>query len=166
LSLALTYEHRRATSTWAPASYDLSRLRAGGGITSRAVKANGLVGFVHYYKDAMLGRFYAICNCCSCCCGAMQACQNGTPMLASSGFVAQVDAELCAACGTCADYCQFAAVSVDDGFARIDAAACMGCGVCVSKCPEGAPSLQRAPDRGQPLEIQQLIARAAQVTGR
>jgi hypothetical protein len=22
---------------------------------------------VHYYKDAMLGRFYAICNCCACC---------------------------------------------------------------------------------------------------
>ena len=23
-----------------------------------------------FFKDAMLGRFYAICNCCSCCCGA------------------------------------------------------------------------------------------------
>ena len=32
-------------------------------------------GHVHhaFFKDAMLGRFYAICNCCSCCCGAMQA---------------------------------------------------------------------------------------------
>jgi hypothetical protein len=28
---------------------------------------------VRYYKDAMLGRFYATCNCCSYCCGAMQA---------------------------------------------------------------------------------------------
>jgi heterodisulfide reductase subunit A-like polyferredoxin len=80
----------------------------------------------------MLGRFYAICNCCSCCCGAMQAHHNGTPMLASSGYVAHVDAELCAACGTCADYCQFAAISVDNGFACIDATACMGCGVCVA----------------------------------
>jgi len=111
----------------------------------------------------MLGRFYAICNCCSCCCGAMQAWQNGTPMLASSGYVAQVDEDLCAACGLCADFCQFAAISVDDGFARIDAAACMGCGVCVSKCPQETISLVRDPAKGEPLEIQELIARAAQL---
>ena len=119
-----------------------------------------------FFKDAMLGRFYAICNCCACCCGAMQAHQHGTPMLASSGFVAQVDTERCAACGLCADYCQFAALSVDGDCAVVDAAACMGCGVCVSKCPEGALSLQRALDRGQPLEIQELIAHAAQFTER
>ena len=40
-----------------------------------------------FFKDAMLGRFYAICNCCSCCCGAMQYHHQGIPMLASSGFV-------------------------------------------------------------------------------
>jgi heterodisulfide reductase subunit A-like polyferredoxin len=114
----------------------------------------------------MLGRFYAICNCCSCCCGAMNAHRNGTPMLASSGYVAQVDADLCAACGSCADYCQFAAISVDDGFAHIDAAACMGCGVCVAHCPQEAIDLVREPGRGIPLEIQKLIARAAQVTER
>lgn len=76
---------------------------------------------VHVYKDAMLGRFYAICNCC---CGAMEAQRNGTPMLASSGYVAVVDADLCAACGSCADVCQFAAISKDDGFARVDAGPC------------------------------------------
>jgi heterodisulfide reductase subunit A-like polyferredoxin len=114
-----------------------------------------------YYKDAMLGRFYAICNCCSCCCGAMQAQRNGTPMLASSGYVAQVDAELCAACGTCVEFCQFAAISVDDGFTRIDAAACMGCGVCVAHCPQEALSLQRDRAKGEPLEIRELMVRAA-----
>ena len=46
-------------------------------------KRRNLFYCVHYYKDAMLGRFYAICNCCSCCCGAMQAHQHGTPMPAS-----------------------------------------------------------------------------------
>jgi heterodisulfide reductase subunit A-like polyferredoxin len=116
---------------------------------------------VHYYKDAMLGRFYAICNCCACCCGAMQAHQRGTPMLASSGYVARVDAELCAACGTCADHCQFAAISVDDGFAEVDTSACMGCGVCVAQCPQEALSLQREAGKGEPLEIQKLMARAA-----
>jgi len=113
-------------------------------------------------KDAMLGRFYAICNCCSCCCGAMNAHQNGSPMLASSGYVAQVDVELCAGCGSCADVCQFNAISVDDGLARIDAAACMGCGVCVAHCPQEALSLLRDPAKGEPLEIQELIAHAAE----
>ncbi len=54
-----------------------------------------LVDCAPYYKDAMLGRFYAICNCCSCCCGAMEAQRNGTPMIASSGYVAVVDEDLC-----------------------------------------------------------------------
>ena len=121
---------------------------------------------VHYYKDAMLGRFYAICNCCACCCGAMRSWQRGIPMLASSGYVATVDADLCAACGTCADFCQFAAISLDDGSARIDAAACMGCSVCVSQCPQEAIDLVRDPAKGEPLEIQKLIAHATQVTER
>jgi ferredoxin len=126
----------------------------------RAEQERGHVSHA-FFKDAMLGRFYAICNCCSCCCGAMNAHRNGTPMLASSGYVAQVDGELCAGCGTCADHCQFAAISVDDGFARIDAASCMGCGVCVAHCPQGAISLVREPAKGEPLEIQKLISRAA-----
>jgi Pyruvate/2-oxoacid:ferredoxin oxidoreductase delta subunit len=139
-----------------------------------------LVDRVHYYKDAMLGRFYAICNCCSCClsrlsraesrgaqprgCGAMQAHQHGTPMLASSGYVARVDADLCAACGTCADVCQSAAVTVDNGLARIDGVACMGCGMCVTHCPQETISLLRDPAKGEPLEIQELVAHAAQLT--
>jgi ferredoxin len=111
-----------------------------------------------FFKDAMLGRFYAICNCCSCCCGAMQAHRNGTPMLASSGYVAKVDESLCAGCGECADDCPFAAISMDNGYAVVDGAACMGCGVCVDHCPQEAISLQRDPGRGEPLEIQKLIA--------
>jgi ferredoxin len=128
----------------------------------RAEQERGHVSHA-FLKDAMLGRFYAICNCCSCCCGAMQAHRNGTPMLASSGYVAQVDAGLCAACGTCADSCQFAAICVNDGLARIDATACMGCGVCVAHCPQDAISLQHDPARGEPLEIRKLIAEAAQL---
>jgi heterodisulfide reductase subunit A-like polyferredoxin len=94
----------------------------------------------------------------------MQAQRNGTMMLASSGYVAQVDADLCAGCGTCAEYCQFEAISVDDGFARIDVAACMGCGVCVVHCPQEAIALVRDLTKGEPLEIQKLIAHAAQLT--
>ena len=54
--------------------------------------------------------------------------------------------------------------SADDGFARIDAAACMDCGVCIAHCPQEALSLQRDPAKGEPLEIQKLLAEAA-VTG-
>ena len=128
------------------------------GAPTEPSRRTDLLHCAHYYKDAMLGRFYAICNCCSCCCGAMYAHQHGTPMLASSGYVAQVDADLCAGCGTCADDCPFAAISVDVGVAHVDAAACMGCGVCVAHCPQEAITLVRDPARGEPLEIQKLIA--------
>jgi ferredoxin len=129
----------------------------------RAEQERGHVSHA-YFKDAMLGRFYAICNCCSCCCGAMQAQRNGTPMIASSGYVARVDADLCAGCETCAGHCQFAAISVNGGGAVIDAAACMGCGVCVAHCPQEAIELVREPGKGEPLEIQKLISQVAQVT--
>ena len=117
-------------------------------------------GHVHhaFFKDAMLDRFYAICNCCSCCCGAMQAHQNGTPMLASSGYLCQVDLITCIACRICADYCQFHALSLGEDACSVDMKACMGCGVCVSKCDQGAISLVRDPQRGEPLEILNLLA--------
>ena len=120
-------------------------------------------GHVHhvFFKDAMLGRFYAICNCCSCCCGAMQAHRNGTPMLAASGFVATVEIDHCVGCSLCADVCPFGALAVEDGAVRIDEEKCMGCGVCVSKCPQGCLSVALAPDKGEPLEIRTLLEMAA-----
>jgi Pyruvate/2-oxoacid:ferredoxin oxidoreductase delta subunit len=116
-------------------------------------------GHVHhaFFKDAMLGRFYAICNCCACCCGAMHAHQHGTPMLASSGYRAEIDATQCAGCEACIPYCQFDALSVRDFSAAVDVEACMGCGVCVEKCPEGAIRLLRDPSKGEPLEIEKLM---------
>jgi len=110
-----------------------------------------------FFKDAMLGRFYAICNCCACCCGAIQAQRHGTPMLAPSGYVAQVDGDLCAGCGQCAEICQFGAIVVEEGLAVVDAVACMGCGVCVTHCPQEAIALLRDPTKGEPLEIQRLL---------
>jgi heterodisulfide reductase subunit A-like polyferredoxin len=108
----------------------------------------------------MLGRFYAICNCCACCCGALNAHRNGTPMLASSGYVCAVDEALCAGCGTCETVCQFAAITAAEGYAVVDYAACMGCGVCVEHCAQGALRLARDEAKGLPLEIEQLMAAA------
>lgn len=113
-----------------------------------------------FFKDVMLDRFYAICNCCSCCCGAMHAQRNGTQMLASSGFVCRLELELCTSCGECARLCPFGAI-VMSGEQRIDTAACMGCGVCVNGCAPEALSLVRDPARGEPLEIHNLMMTGA-----
>jgi ferredoxin len=120
-------------------------------------------GHVHhaYFKDAMFGRFYAICNCCACCCGGMQAWRNGVPMVASSGYVSQVDVDRCVGCGTCVDVCPFEAVVECDGLVAVDVERCMGCGVCVAKCEVGALSLVREPRKGEPLEIETLLATIA-----
>ena len=117
-------------------------------------------GHVHhaFFKEALLGRFYAICNCCSCCCGAMQAQRSGTPMLIASGYRAQVEDDLCAGCGECEAVCPFGAVSAAAGTAQVDAAACMGCGVCVSHCPQEALALVLDPQKGAPLEVHSLIS--------
>jgi|SRR3990172_4800858 len=119
-------------------------------------------GHVHhaFFKDAMLGRFYAICNCCRCCCGAMQAVRNGTPMLAASGYTSTVDPQHCVGCGDCAESCPFAVMVVLDGAAQVDRARCMVCGVCVTTCELGAVTLVRDPAKGEPLEILALMDRA------
>lgn len=116
-------------------------------------------GHVHhaFFKEAVLGRFYAICNCCSCCCGAMQAHQHGTPMLASSGYTAQVNEDLCNGCGECESRCQFGAITVDAGVSRVELEKCMGCGVCTSHCTQEAIELVLAPEKGIPLEMSRIL---------
>lgn len=116
-------------------------------------------GHVHhaFFKDVMLGRFYAICNCCPCCCGAMQARRNGVPMLCSSGFVVRLETEQCQACGACVHFCPFDALKMEEGILALDESACMGCGVCVDKCPNQALCLERDPSRSAPLDIEELL---------
>ena len=131
-------------------------------ITSRQaqqiLEAEDQRGHVHhaFFKDAMLGRFYAICNCCTCCCAALHAQRNGTPMLASSGYIARVDQDLCLSCGNCEKICLFDAINVNLN-AEVDEDKCMGCGLCVNQCQPGAIQLMRMESKGKPLEIQELI---------
>jgi ferredoxin len=113
-----------------------------------------------FFKDAMLNRFYAICNCCSCCCGAFQAQRNGSPMLMSSGYSAFVNEALCEGCETCVEYCQFDALKFRDGKAIIFEEDCFGCGVCVDKCENQAISYSLNPAKGIPLEINKLMEEA------
>jgi ferredoxin len=109
-----------------------------------------------WFKDAMGGRFYALCNCCKCCCFGMEAmARYGVPLAASSGYVAQVDQATCAACAACARLCPFDAIQINET-AVVDWEACMGCGVCVGQCSTGAMTLARDERKGTPLDVRLL----------
>jgi Pyruvate/2-oxoacid:ferredoxin oxidoreductase delta subunit len=116
-------------------------------------------GHMHsaWFKDVILDRFYAICNCCKCCCGGIEAMvKYCIPMLAPSGYVAQVDKDLCTACGTCVAACPFGANSlVEDGITLLWQK-CMGCDVCIDACPAAARSLVRDERKGVPLDVRLL----------
>jgi ferredoxin len=116
-------------------------------------------GHVHaaYFKDAMLNRFYAICNCCKCCCGGIECMtKHGVPMMTSSGYLAEVNADLCKACGSCQRACAFDAIHVN-GKASVDWEACMGCGVCEGQCPHHAITLVRDERKGIPLDVTAML---------
>ena len=120
-------------------------------------------GHLHsaWFKDALLNRFYAICNCCKCCCGGIEAMvKYGAPTMASSGYVARVDEALCVACDTCKDACPFNAISID-GTATVKWETCMGCGVCVEQCPNEAMSLVRDERKGVPMDVRILVQKKA-----
>jgi ferredoxin len=80
----------------------------------------------------------------------------GIPMMASSGYVADVDAGLCNLCGICVDACPFRALLVSDTRLLRDWELCMGCGVCVEKCPTEAMALVRDEKKGIPLDVRML----------
>jgi NAD-dependent dihydropyrimidine dehydrogenase PreA subunit len=121
-------------------------------------------GHLHsaWFKDVCLDRFFAICNCCKCCCGGIEAMvRHGIPMMASSGFVARIDSDLCNGCGRCQEACPFEAIRVN-GHAQVDVAACMGCGVCEGQCKAHAVSLYRDAGKGDPLDVSLLSRKSVE----
>ncbi|MGE5380386.1 MAG: DUF362 domain-containing protein [Methylocystaceae bacterium] len=117
-------------------------------------------GHIHtaWFKEVMHNRFYTICNCCSCCCLGMQSHNRGIPRLAHSGYRPIPDADQCASCGTCVNICPFGAISLQSDAPIVNADKCMGCGVCISHCLLGALNLTEVPEKGVPLNVDQLLA--------
>ncbi len=122
----------------------------------RILQAEHERGHVHsaWFKDACLDRFYSICNCCKCCCGGIEAMtKHKAPMIASSGFIAEIDSNLCTSCGNCIEICPFNALSMNGETSHLNWEKCMGCGVCIDQCQSGAISLIRDERKGEPLDI-------------
>ena len=124
-------------------------------------------GHVHtaWFKTALLDRFYAICNCCSCCClGIKFMNEHKMKTVLPSGYRAIIG-EDCTGCGECSKYCQFDAIEMisysENGKKRrkynVITERCFGCGICETKCKKENVSLIIDPEKGVPLNIEVLV---------
>lgn len=116
-------------------------------------------GHIHsaWFRDVTMDRFIAICNCCKCCCAGIEGMvKYSSRTMASSGYVSQVDEDLCTACETCVEVCAFRAISINGERAIVNWKKCLGCGVCTTKCPNEAISLIRDERKGLPLDVRML----------
>lgn len=102
-----------------------------------------------------------ICNCCGCCCEALQAARRFSPMqpVATTNFIPEVSPDKCIGCGKCAKVCPILAISMEDSageepaqeggrkkkHAKIDTEICLGCGVCARNCPTKAITMEHRP---------------------
>ena len=120
-------------------------------------------GNVHaaFFKDAMAGRLYSICNCCPCCCTALLS-QNylTAPMMAGSGYIAKIDHDKCVNCGMCEKHCNFLAIYRDaDHNVQVNEDLCRGCQACETFCKKDAIHLELVdPSVLAPLDIKALKA--------
>jgi electron transport complex protein RnfB len=120
----------------------------------RLLKLSEEAGLIHCTYNVQSGRTF-LCNCCTCCCGVLrnvEQLENPREYI-KTDFIMTVNADLCTACESCVDRCQFDALSVPEDVCIVDTKRCIGCGVCAIVCPEGALALVRdeSPNRpGQP----------------
>lgn len=126
-----------------------------------------------WFRDVLGYRSYAMCNCCTCCCGAMITNNKLAPqvhypqkMILSSGYIAKTDENMCNGCLACVESCPFEARRItSSGKTELIYDKCYGCGVCIDKCPTGALSLELDPNKGIPLDIDRIKEMEAQLSG-
>ena len=78
------------------------------------------------------------------------------PMIASSGYFAQVDTTLCITCGVCVESCPTGVLAAHSE-AVVEWDRCIGRGVCVSRCSQEAINLQLDDCKGKPLDVSSIF---------
>ncbi len=118
-------------------------------------------GLVHLTWNVQNGHFF-VCNCCGCCCGVLRSINEmGLPAshVVNSYYYAEIDADNCTACGTCAEErCQVHAIQEGDEAYAVIRDRCIGCGLCVDTCPSDAIRLVRKSDEDLALPPQDEMA--------
>jgi Pyruvate/2-oxoacid:ferredoxin oxidoreductase delta subunit len=112
-------------------------------------------GLVHTAEN-MEGHLGTICNCCGCCCVFLDTKKKmGLHTISGSTYVAQVNGERCAACGTCEERCPMQAIAVgDEGVAEVREELCIGCGVCTPTCASEAVDLVERKTAAPPPDLE------------
>lgn len=111
-------------------------------------------GLVHQVNNSR-DKLTFICNCCSCCCGLLRSLLEfkNPYVLTSSGFVPDVNTEICTGCSICSnERCHTGAITIVNNVAQIDKNKCIGCGLCVTGCSNNAMKLTRRENILQPPE--------------
>jgi Pyruvate/2-oxoacid:ferredoxin oxidoreductase delta subunit len=85
-----------------------------------------------------------ICNCCSCCCEAIQGYKRlGYMPKVNSDFKPEMDLVKCTGCGMCVKRCPVDAIILKNDKAIVDVDVCFGCGVCSRFCPTESVDMVR-----------------------
>ncbi|MBE9544193.1 MAG: 4Fe-4S binding protein [Proteobacteria bacterium] len=126
--------------------------------TLRILKEANEEGLVHAVEN-IEGHLGTICNCCGCCCVFLETkSKMGLHTISSSSYVAQVDPELCVACGTCEERCPMGAIAVgDDDIAVVSENICIGCGVCTPTCDPEAVELTLRAEAKPPPDLSEFL---------
>jgi Fe-S-cluster-containing hydrogenase component 2 len=104
------------------------------------------------FGENQQNRVNFICNCCGCCCEAMQAQKRFAFLnsISTTNFIPAVVEEKCTGCGKCVEVCpveSLSLVSAGDPVnkkkkkAKLIERHCLGCGICVRSCSREALKL-------------------------